>query len=124
MSNEADHIEIARLVRTYVEGMCAADPDKLRVAMHEKMSCIGHFDSGLEWDDREAFIAVVLKAVETPDTDPWWRIGSISITGDMAVVAVEDIWLGMHFNDILTLLFHDGRWQIVAKVFHLRETTG
>jgi len=37
-------------------------------------------------------------------------------------VHVEDIWLGQHFDDILTLLRHDGRWQIVSKVFHARPS--
>lgn len=115
-----DYAEISDVVKTYVEGMCLNDPEKLRAAMHEKMSCIGHFDGGLEWDDREAFIAAVDHSVKTPDPSPWHVINAISIAGDVATVAVEDIWLGMHFDDRLTLLKHEGRWVIVSKVFFLR----
>ncbi|MCP3970130.1 MAG: nuclear transport factor 2 family protein [Rhodobacteraceae bacterium] len=114
------HPEIRRTVQTYVEGMCQGDREKLRAAMHPKACCIGHFEGGLEWDDREAFIAGVMDEVETPDPAPWYRINSLAVTGDMASVAVEDIWLGMHFDDLLTLLNHDGRWVIVSKVFYLR----
>ena len=112
---------VAATVREYVFGMCQADADRLRSAMHEKACCIGHFDGRLEWDPREQFIAGVTEAVATADPDPWYDINGMSITGDMAVVLVENIWLGMHFDDILTLLFHEGRWLIVAKVFRLRE---
>ena len=95
---------------------------KLRDAMHEKSCIIGHYEGGLEWDTRDAFIAVVDKAVETPDPAPWHAIDAISVVGDVAVVQVQDIWLGVHYDDTLTLLKHDARWVIVSKVFYLRPT--
>jgi hypothetical protein len=115
---------IAETVRDYVFGMCQADAERLRAAMHEKACCIGHFDGGLEWDACESFIAGVETAVDTPDPEPWYAINAMAICGDMATVEVENIWLGMHFDDRLTLLHHDGRWRIVSKVFCLREATG
>lgn len=102
--------------------MCRAEPELIRRAMHERACSIGHFDGGLEWDGREAFIAAVHSAVETPDPDRWFRINAVSVTGDTAIVQVEDIWLGMHFDDTLTLLHHDGAWVIVSKVFFLRPS--
>lgn len=114
--------EISNVVKMYVEGMCQNDPDKLRHAIHEKMSCIGHYRGGLEWDSRDAFIGAINDAVETPDPDPWYVINAISIVGDVAIAQVEDIWLGEHFDDTLTLLKHDGRWVIVSKVFFVRPT--
>ncbi|MCP5075815.1 MAG: nuclear transport factor 2 family protein [Rhodobacteraceae bacterium] len=123
MHRTGDHGAIAAVIGEYVAGMCLADSGKLRAVMHEKACCIGHFDGGLEWDDREAFIAGVIDAVETPDSDPWFKINAILVIGDMATVQVEDIWLGMHFDDTLTLLYHDERWVIVSKVFHLRDPT-
>jgi len=114
------YAEISAVVATYVEGMCQSDPDKLRAAMHEKLACIGHFDGGLEWDSREDFIGAITSAVETPDPAPWHAINTITVVGDVAMVQVENIWLGMHFDDTLTLLKHDGFWVIVSKVFYLR----
>ncbi len=124
MQGRNDYSAIAEVVGEYVAGMCLADANKLRSAMHERSCCIGHFDGGLEWDDREAFIAGVIDAVKTPDPDPWFKINAMSVIGDMATVQVEDIWLGMHFDDTLTLLRHDESWVIVSKVFYLRDTTG
>ncbi len=120
MSELPSFTAISETVKTYIEGMCQNDPAKLREAMHENSCCIGHFDGGLEWDNREAFIKGVADAVETPDPSPWFEIKSISVTGDVATIHVEDIWLGMHFDDHLTLLYKEGRWAIVSKVFYLR----
>ena len=120
MPDRSTYGQIADVVKTYVEGMCENDPDKLRSVLHEKMCCIGHFDGGLEWDSREAFIAGVNKAVDRPDPAPWHAINTISVVGDVAMVQVENIWLGDHYDDTLTLLNHEGRWVIVSKVFFLR----
>jgi hypothetical protein len=120
MTNASTYAEIVEVVRTYVEGMCQNDPGKLRTAMHERASSIGHFDGGLEWDGRDGFIAVVGQSVEVPDPAPWHRINAVSVAGDVATVQVEDIFLGQHYDDTLTLLHHEGRWMIVAKVFYLR----
>ncbi len=112
--------EIVGVVKAYVEGMCENDPAKLRHAMHEKLCCIGHFDGGLEWLSRDDFIAAVDAAVKAPDPAPWYAINAISVAGDVATVQVEDIWLGDHYDDTLTLLRHENRWVIVSKVFYLR----
>ncbi len=120
MTDAATYAEIAEVVRTYVEGMCQNDPAKLRTAMHERACSIGHFDNGLEWDGRERFITIVGESVTVPDPAPWFRINALSVAGDVATVQVEDIFLGQRYDDILTLLHHEGRWMIVAKVFYLR----
>ena len=117
MTDAAPYAEIAVVVRTYVEGMCQNDPAKLRTAMHERACRIGHFDGGLEWEGREGFAALVGQSVKVPNPAPWFRINAISVTGDVATVQVEDIFLGQHYDDTLTLLHHEGRWMIVAKVF-------
>ena len=112
--------EIVETVKTYIEGMTQADGEKLRRAMHPRACSIGNFEGNLEWDDREAFIAAIEAAFETPAPDPQWRILSISAEGDVACVEVEDVYLGLEFFDILTLLRRDGEWKIAAKVFHHR----
>ena len=120
MADARSYAEIADVVKTYVDGMCQNDPAKLRAAMHEKSSIIGHFGGALEWDSRDGFIAAVNDAVATPDPSPWHVINAISMAGDVATVQLEDIWLGMHFDDTLTLLRHEDRWIIVSKVFFHR----
>lgn len=112
--------DIRAVVRTHVEGMCQNDPEKLRAAFHERACSIGHFEGALEWEDRAGFIALVAAAVDTPDPTAWHEVNSINCVGDIATVQVENIFEGGHYDDILTLLKHDGRWMIVAKAFRLR----
>lgn len=121
MPDTRTYAEISDVVKTYVDGMCLNDPDKLRDAMHEKLCCIGHFEGGLEWAARDAFIAIVDGSVTTPDPSPWHAIRSMSVTGDVATVQVENIWLGMHYDDTLVLLRLESRWVIVSKVFFVRS---
>lgn len=123
MPDQPVHDAITATVKTYVEGMCCNDPSMIREAMHEKMCCIGHYEGALEWDTRDAFIKGVQDATEKPDPKPWHMINQISVCGDIATVQVENIWLGMHFDDMLTLLYHDGKWVIVSKVFYLRPAS-
>ena len=122
MRSSETYPAIIDTVRAYVEGMCHGDAARLRRVMHPRACCIGHFEGGLEWDDTETFIAAVVAAVEHPDPEPWFRIKSISVTGDIACVQVEDYWLGMLYDDMLTLLHHDGSWMIVAKAFYLHPS--
>lgn len=113
---------ISDIVTLYVEGMCQNDAGKLRAAMHEKACVIGHYDGALEWDTRDAFIAVVAASVGKPDPSPWYAITAISVAGDVATVQLGDIFLGQYYDDTLTLLKHEGRWSIVSKVFYLRPS--
>ena len=122
MEDAHTHAQIADVVRTYVEGMCRNDPAKLRSAMHEKACSIGHFEGGLEWEGREGFIGIVAAAVTEPDPSPWHVINTISVVGGVASVHVEDTLLGVHYDDMLTLLRDEGRWQIVSKMFFQRPT--
>ena len=61
----------------------------------------------------------MVESVKVPDPALWFRINALSVAGDVATAQVEDIFLGQHYVDTLTLLHHEGRWIIVAKVFYL-----
>ena len=111
---------IQHVVRDYVEGMCQANMKKLESAMMPDAHCVGHFDGGLEWLDREGFCKSVAGAVTKPEPDPRYQIEDIRVTGDIAFVHVVDDWLGMRFDDYLTLLKHKGSWRIASKLFYLR----
>ena len=108
------------LANGQIGAMVWGDGAMLRQAFHPKACCIGHFDGELEWDDLEAFIQGVSGEAAAPGSKPYWRINSMDVTGDMAIVQVENDWAGHRFDDTLTLLFHDDRWQIVSKLFYLR----
>jgi hypothetical protein len=111
---------IETVVAGYVDGMTRADASVLRRVFHPKAHCIGHYQGGLEWDTLDGFIAACAEAASDEVSSVYWRTQSVSITGDTAVVRVENDFAGSRFDDTLTLLEHEGRWQIVSKLFHHR----
>ena len=42
----------------------------------------------------------------------------MDITGNEAVVKVEDLYLGLRFTDYLSLLLIDNNWVIVNKIYY------
>jgi len=47
------------------------------------------------------------------------RVVSIDFAGPVTAIARVECSIGpKHFTDLLTLVYVDGRWQIIAKVFH------
>ena len=113
--------EITAVVATYIEGLVEGDRAKIESVFHPKFSEIGHFEGDLLWNDREAFIGMCEEAAgDAPAGETFWAIRSLSIAGDIATVHVEDDWAGMRFDDMLTLLHHEGRWQIICKAFQVR----
>ncbi|MCA0272482.1 MAG: nuclear transport factor 2 family protein [Proteobacteria bacterium] len=109
---------ITKTVEAYVVGMARGDAKLLAEAFHPQASSIGHYDGALEWMAIVDFAAACLDAaVPEGDPVPPWEIESIAVAGDTAVVRVVNHWAGEEFRDTLTLLQHEGRWRIVAKVF-------
>ena len=113
-----DIAEIEQVVDLYVAGMARGDATALGAALHPRAACIGHFDGGLEWSGLDEFVAsCVDEAIPEGAPVPPHVVESISITGDTAMVRVVNVWAGLDFRDTLVLLRHEGRWQIVSKVF-------
>jgi hypothetical protein len=81
---------------------CATDGTLLTLRMDEYFSIVDQRPSpGSRGDDR---------------TD---RIIAIEFVGPVTALArVQCSILPKHFIDLLTLVFLDGRWQVISKVFH------
>ena len=109
---------IAKTVEAYATGMARGEAKLLAEAFHPQASSIGHYGGVLEWMGIADFAASCRDAaVPEGDPVPPWEIESIALAGDTAVVRVVNQWAGERFRDTLTLLRHEGRWRIVAKVF-------
>ncbi|WP_168732993.1 nuclear transport factor 2 family protein [Aliigemmobacter aestuarii] len=119
MTNEETVAAIVRVVRTYVTSMTAGDRQGLERVFFENASEVGHYQGELLWNSRDGFIRMCEEAADG-STDPAWTIRNLSVHGDIAVVHVEDDWAGMRFDDILTLLYHEGAWRIVSKAFRIQ----
>lgn len=111
--------EIRSVVRDYLDGMMFADEARLRRAFHPAAKSIGHDRAGLEWDSIDTFVGACKAAGALPaGSSYYWKILFLEITGDMAIVTLEDDYQGARYTDYLTLMLLDGRWQIINKAFY------
>lgn len=116
MTDETRSIEA--VVDDYVRGMVAADEAALRRAFDARASVIGRFQGRLLWDSLDDFIVALKEMADGSGAEPRYVVRALQVEGDAAAVHVEDELAGMRFHDFLSLAREDGRWRIVAKVFH------
>jgi len=118
MNRDIEQPAIEAVVKDYLDGMIYGQPNLLQTAMHPLCMQAGHFNGVYEFFNRDEFIEALAEADKLAPGAPYnFKIVSVDMTGDVAVVKVEDDCLGTSFTDYLTLIKHDGRWQIVMKAF-------
>ena len=118
MADAKEREEIEVVVVDYLEGMIYGQPERLERAMHPQCMQAGHFNGQYEFFDRDTFIKSLENEQMLPPGSKYnSEIISVDVTGDVAVVKVEDDCFGTSFTDYLTLIKHDGQWQIVMKAF-------
>ncbi|AML52808.1 nuclear transport factor 2 family protein [Falsihalocynthiibacter arcticus] len=87
-------------------------------SMHPLCMQAGHYNGQYEFFDCAEFIKSLEVKVMKPPRIPYdAEIISIDMTGDIAVVKVEDDCFGTTFTDYFSLIKSEGRWQIVMKIF-------
>ena len=119
---ETDTQEIRTLVTDYLEGMIYGDARQLERAFHQKSVAFGRYRGQLEWEMRDQFIPSWTGMGPLPRGTPYAaEILATDILGDIAVVRLTDTCFGDDFTDILMLIRDQGRWQIMAKAFHVHE---
>jgi hypothetical protein len=117
--SENDERRIAAAVERYVRAMSMAAETDLRAAFHPSASIIGNYGGAVEWLTVDDYVKEVAAAGLPPNENPDWKLLSLDITQDAAVVKVEDEFGGMTFTDYLSLLEIAGKWKIVSKLYHL-----
>lgn len=118
-------VEFAAVTRMlsdyYFDGLYFSDSARLRQALHPAAQYICATDGSLlirsmdeYWPVIDARPSPASKGEPRQD-----RIISIEFAGPVTAFArVECAVLPKHFTDLLSLIKLDGRWQIIAKVFH------
>lgn len=119
MTRQDEVKAIQSVVTDYLEGMIYHNDDQLRSAMHPLCMQAGHYNGQYEFFPRDEFIAAIKSEKKEPAGTPIKSdIAFIDITGDTAVVKLNDDCFGSSWTDYLTLIKHEDRWQIVMKAFH------
>lgn len=118
---------IERVLQTYFDGLHFADPSLLEEVFHPLAIYATASGGALLHRPLPDYLAEVATRVSPASrgevrTD---AIESIEFAGPVTALARVRCSIGArHFIDLLTLVAVDGRWQILAKVFHYDEQEG
>ncbi len=115
-TDDYDHVVAA--VAAYVEGLRVGSAEAVAAAFHSDAVMYGFTDGQLLGGP----IANLYDFVSTNGAAPRvkTRIDVLAITPTTAVVRVdmEEDAIGADYTDFHTLLKQDGRWHVIAKVYH------
>jgi hypothetical protein len=112
---------ITSVLNDYFEGLYRSDTKILKRVFHPAAIYACATDGTLLTLRMDEYFPIVDKRPSPASrgdarTD---RIVAIEFAGPVTALArVECSILPKHFTDLLTLIFVDGRWQIISKVFH------
>jgi hypothetical protein len=117
---------VAEVLGTYFDGLYHSDTKRLAEVFHPRAlyatATAGANDKGgpLILTMEEYFPVVDARPAPAARGEARRdRILSIEFVGPVTALARVNCAIGpRHFTDLLSLIFVDGRWQIIAKVFH------
>jgi 4-oxalocrotonate tautomerase len=113
--------DIAETLAGYFDGLHHSDPDLLARVFHPKAVYACATDGSLTHLTMDEYLPIV-GARESPAARGERRqdrIVSVEMAGPVTALARVTCAIGpKHFTDLLSLVRLDGRWQIIAKVFH------
>lgn len=116
----SDFAAVAAVLADYFDGLYHSDVARLRRVFHPRAQYVCATTGALQCLAMDEYLPIVERR-PSPASRGETRtdfIRSIDFAGATAAVArVRCRIAERHFDDILSLVFVDGRWQIIAKVF-------
>ncbi len=118
------HDEIARVIDAYLDGLYECDINTLDTVFHPRAIYATTDEAEPLYRDMDEYFPVVA-ARQSPASRHEARSGAIDdiqFAGDnTAFVRLRCTMAGRDFVDFLSLVRENGRWLIIAKVFHFTE---
>lgn len=101
----------------YVNGCATGNAELAKKAFHKDAVMFGYLNGQLCAGSIEALYSAIEQLGADPATKS--EVDVMEIVGTAATVRIvlED-WHGLGFTDFHSLVKMDGKWQIVAKIFH------
>jgi hypothetical protein len=125
MDTDRRFADVAKALEPYFDGLYESNTRKLAQIFHP-MAIYATATSGelLRLDMEEYFKVVDKRPSPASRNEPRRdAIASIEFAGPVTALVRLHCAIGpRYFTDLLTLIHLDGRWQIIAKVFHYDET--
>jgi hypothetical protein len=117
----ASYGAIVELLSSYFDGLHHSDTARLARVLHPRAQYVCATDGALLQLDMPRYFALVDQRPSPASRGEARRdrIISIGFAGPVTACARVECAIGeKFFTDLLTLVQVDGRWQIIAKVFH------
>lgn len=112
-----DYQEIKNVVMQYVNGCATGDVDLTKKAFHKDAVMYGYLNGELSAGSIKNLYAAIRALGASPEAKS--EIDVMEVIGTAATVRVVlENWHGLSFTDFHSLVKIDGRWTIVAKIFH------
>ncbi|OCP07121.1 MULTISPECIES: nuclear transport factor 2 family protein [unclassified Ensifer] len=112
---------VIEVLQLYFDGLHRSDTSILRQVFHPKALYATATDGTLLELDMERYFPIVDKRPSPASRGEGLaeKIVSIEFAGPVTALAKVQCAIGEKaFTDLLSLVFVDGRWQVIAKVFH------
>ena len=119
-----DKRQIEIVLQTYIESMNKSDPEMVRAAFHENAKITGYLHGELLQLSTEDFADFVSSQQPSPienGTNVEFEVLNIEIENTIAHVKIRDVYLGITFLDILSLLKDGEEWKIYNKLFNVEK---
>lgn len=119
--NAADYAALVDQLRDYFDGLYFCDTKRLARVFHPAATYACATDGTLLKLGMDEYFPVVEKREPPASRNETRRdrIVSIEFAGPVTALARVECAIGpKFFTDLLTFIKLDGRWQIIAKVFH------
>lgn len=112
-----DYKEIKEVVMQYVNGCATGDVELTKKAFHKDAVMYGYLNGELSAGSIEKLYAVIGQLGAATETRA--EVDVVEFIGTTATVRVVlENWHGLSFTDLHSLVKIDGKWTIVAKIFH------
>jgi hypothetical protein len=114
-------------LQEYLDGLYHGDTDRLGNVFHPRAIYASATGGELVQHTMEEYFPIVdgRPSPASQRQDRHDRVVSIEQVGPVTAVARVECAIGpKHFDDVLTLVRVDDRWQIIAKVFHYELAEG
>ncbi|GKT48140.1 uncharacterized protein ColSpa_08321 [Colletotrichum spaethianum] len=114
-----DHLDVLTVVENYVAGLKAGDAKQVARSFHPEATMYGYSADGhLLGGTISNLWTFIEKEGAAPNIIAHSDIISITQTTAVVKVDMENDAAGNDYTDNHTLLKQDGKWLIIAKVFH------
>jgi len=119
VSTDPEEAAVREALQHYLNGHATGSADEFRQAFHPRANLYFIRDGQFAERTSADYIAGAQGGGPAPDeAQRKRRIVDVDVSGTAAVATIVLEYPAVTFTDYMSLLKVDGRWQIVAKVFH------